>query len=157
MVIGLGQRFRSDDGVGPFVLDKIRPLLSAQADLRECASDAADLLDLWDGQPVVYLVDALSSASGTVGEIIRIDGIYEKIPVEFGASSSHALGLAEAIELGRTLKKLPQRLLIFGIVGAKFDLGNQLSPLVEHAAKAVINELTNLVTTDLVNKEMFDA
>jgi len=152
MVIGLGQRFRSDDGVGPFVLDEIRPHLSGHAELRVCASDAADLLDMWDNQPVVYLIDALSSTSGTVGEIIRIDGLTSKIPVELGVSSSHALGLAEAIELGRTLKRLPQRLFIFGIVGAKFDLGNQLSPLVERAAKVVINELTELVT-----KEKFDA
>ena len=45
----------------------------------------------------------------------------------FGASSTHALGLADAVELARSLGRLPQRVVVYGIEGAAFEFGNGLS------------------------------
>ena len=55
--------------------------------------------------------------------------------------STHALGVAEAIELGRALGRLPRRLLVFGIEGGSFDAGAGLSPEVERAVGQLTDEL----------------
>jgi hydrogenase maturation protease len=55
--------------------------------------------------------------------------------------SSHGLGVLEAIELGRVLGMLPDRLVVYGIVGRDFQHGQGLSPEVEHAAQIVIGRL----------------
>ena len=53
----------------------------------------------------------------------------------FGSSSTHALGLAEAIEIARSLGRLPTRVRVVGIEGARFDFGRGLSPEVEDAVE----------------------
>jgi hydrogenase maturation protease len=57
------------------------------------------------------------------------------------SSSSHGLGLVDAIRLGRCLDELPSRLIVIGIVGADFAHGRRLSPpvaaVVEPAARLV--------------------
>jgi len=57
--------------------------------------------------------------------------------------SSHGLGVLEAIELGRVLGMLPDRLVVYGIVGRDFQHGQGLSPEVEHAAHIVIGRLSH--------------
>jgi hydrogenase maturation protease len=42
-------------------------------------------------------------------------------------SSTHAFGLADAIELARVLNRLPRKLAIYGIEAAQFDAGTQPS------------------------------
>ena len=42
-------------------------------------------------------------------------------------TSTHLLGVAEAVELGRELDRLPQRLTVYGIEGERFDVGEGLS------------------------------
>ena len=54
---------------------------------------------------------------------------------------THAFGLAETIELARALDRLPARLLVYGIEGACFEAGDELSPPVRAAVDAVREEL----------------
>ena len=44
-----------------------------------------------------------------------------------GASSTHAVGIGEAIELARTLDRLPGRLIVYAVEGHRFDAGLGLS------------------------------
>ena len=55
--------------------------------------------------------------------------------------STHAFGVAEALELARALNRLPPCLLIYGIEGKNFAMGTGLSPEVRTAAF----EITKLV------------
>jgi hydrogenase maturation protease len=45
------------------------------------------------------------------------------------------MGAAEAIELARTLGRLPRRLVVYGIEGASFHPGAPLTPAVADAVK----------------------
>ena len=56
-------------------------------------------------------------------------------------SSSHAMSIAEAVEMARVLGQLPRCLRIIGITGDDFDSGEGLSPLVERAAAQVARTL----------------
>ena len=84
-----------------------------------------------DGADEIVLVDAVSSGAPP-GTVHSFDASAEPLPaVLFGASSTHALGLAEAVELARSLGRLPGRVLVYGVEGGTFAYGKGLSPEVE--------------------------
>jgi hydrogenase maturation protease len=138
-IIGLGNAWRGDDAVGLVVVRRLRELLPA-ADVIERSGEPADLLEaLGDGVEEVMLVDAVSSGAPP-GDVHRLDASAVALPFAAGAST-HGLGLAETIELGRALGRLPARLLVYGIEGRAFELGAPLSPEVARAAVVVVAEL----------------
>jgi hydrogenase maturation protease len=57
--------------------------------------------------------------------------------------STHALGVAEAIELARALGRLPARLEVYAIEGARFTAGAGLSPAVEQAVGKLAASLSS--------------
>lgn len=137
LVIGVGNRHRGDDGVGLVVVRKLRVRPPANAAIREENGEGASLIEAWQGASVVVLVDAVQSG-GKAGTIHRVDAVRQRIPSRFFHYSTHAFGVAEAVELARTLKQLPPRLIVYGIEGKNFQSGEGLSPEVENAAQKVV-------------------
>ncbi len=98
------------------------------------------LIDEWAGFDAVVCVDA-AAPQGAPGRIHRLDLAAEKLPPELSFASSHALGLAEAIELARILGLAPGKIVVYAIEGARFDGGAPLSPEVELAASEVADRV----------------
>jgi len=142
-VVGLGNAMRGDDAVGLIVARHLRELLPA-ADVIERSGEPAGLLEaLGEGAEAVVLVDAVLSG-GLPGEVHRLDASDVALPIAASAST-HGLGLAETIELGRALGRLPARLLVYGIEGRSLELGAPLSPEVASAAVVVAAEIRQLL------------
>jgi hydrogenase maturation protease len=142
LVIGLGNSWRGDDGAGPAVA---RGLLDeVPARVRVYEREPVGLIEDWAGADAVIVVDAVSSGAPP-GTIHRLDPLSEPIPAALSQGSTHAFGLAETIELARTLHRLPQRLTVYGIEGERFAAGEQLSPPVSAAVEAVREELRDLL------------
>jgi hydrogenase maturation protease len=59
----------------------------------------------------------------------------------FSRVSTHAFGVAEAIELARVLHQLPPVLVIYGVEGATFELGADLSEQVAAAVPQVVAQV----------------
>jgi hydrogenase maturation protease len=87
----------------------------------------------------VTLVDAASGME--VGEIMEWNARREPLPSSWNMTSSHYVGIAEAIELSRSLGRLPAQLKVLAIGGGQFDVGNPLSTEVQRAIKLVVNRL----------------
>lgn len=138
IVIGVGNPYRRDDGVGPFVVEQLRPRIEATCIVH--TKDGADLMERWSPEDFVYVVDATSSGCPP-GTLVRIDARDRSVPTSFFRYSSHAFGLAEAIELARTLGRLPKRLVVFGIEGEEWSAGEGLSPEVDAAGREVANRI----------------
>lgn len=51
--------------------------------------------------------------------------------------------MAEAVELARVLRRLPPRLIIYGIEGESFEMAVGLSARVEWAVETVVTEVVN--------------
>lgn len=136
LVIGLGNEWRSDDGVGPAVAEALRTnpaLMGDSATEIVSIEDPSGLLDTWEGAEEVVVVDACRTGKppGTIQ-------ILETAPSPTGAVSSHGVGLAEAIALGQALDRLPRRLVIVGIEALTFAEGVGLSvPVLAAVAPAV--------------------
>ncbi len=135
-VIGLGNRYRRDDGAGLAVLQELAGQELPGVELRAESGEGAALMEAWQGAHQVILVDAVQ-AGGAPGTIYRLDPWEQPIPTEFFHYSTHAFSLAEAVELARVLGQLPPGLIIYGIQGADFGSGEGLSPPVAAAVPEV--------------------
>ena len=145
MLIGVGRDGRCDDAAGVRAARLVRALLWPRARVIECAGEATALLEAWQGEPMVVVVDAMSSGS-PAGTVRRLDATRGPLSAELFRGSSHGLGLAEAVELARSLDRLPPSLVIFGIEGTDFSLGTRLSFPVECA----VREAALLISEELL-------
>ncbi len=96
--------------------------------------DGAELMEAWQDHDSVFLIDATVS-DAKAGAVLRFQAGEVEIPKGFFRYSSHLFGVAEAVETARHLGRLPKRLIIYGIEGAHFDLGAELSPEVKKAVQ----------------------
>jgi hydrogenase maturation protease len=133
LIIGCGNTDRSDDGAGILVARRLRALgLNAV----EHSGDGLALIELWHGFDDVVVVDAMVSGAEP-GSVTTWDPVSEPICSENWRSSSHSFGPAEAIELARVIGRLPERIRIYGIEGAKFEPGVAPSTEVMEAVDCV--------------------
>jgi hydrogenase maturation protease len=123
-VIGVGNDLRGDDAAGLEAVRRLRSLPGVR--VVEHHGEAVDLLDLWRDADAIVLVDTVRSGA-PAGTIHRIDASDEAIPSPLRRASSHTIGTAEAIELGRTLGELPERVVVYGIEGTRFAAGSEMS------------------------------
>jgi hydrogenase maturation protease len=138
LLIGVGNEYRSDDAVGLFVARLAREGAPEQINVRESPGEGAALIKAWEGAQTVILIDAVCSG-GEAGTIHRIEAHRETLPAKLFHYSTHAFGVAEAIELARVLNQLPPRLIVYGIEGKNFAAGVGLSPEVKEAAERVVD------------------
>lgn len=137
LVIGVGNRMRRDDGAGPAVLDA---LAARGIETVEVNGDCAQLIELWDGRPLVHVVDAMRS-NAVAGAVLRLDAAQDSIPCASFPNTSHLIGVAEAAEIARYLGRRPDRLIVWGIEGAAFDHGETMSRAVTAAVGQVADRL----------------
>ena len=144
LVIGVGNLFRNDDAAGLHVARQLHGRLPSNIKILECLGEPTELMEAWEQVERVLVIDAL--ASGQPGGIVqRIDVSQHALPASFKQTSTHALGLAEAIELARALKTLPEKIIVFGIEGENFEAGQVLSPAVQEA----INRCCEQIETEV--------
>ncbi len=134
LVIGLGNPDRGDDAVGLIVARRIAALGIPGVAVREAGGDTLALLDHWAEAERVVLIDAAAPLTRP-GRIHRLDPSFGPLPRDLALGSTHAFGLADAVELARTLGRLPAGMVIFAIEAARFDHGAALSAPVAQAAR----------------------
>ncbi len=126
LLIGVGNDFRTDDGVGPCAVREIRRRNYAHVTVMEASGEGAALMEAWKGYDCVLIVDAICSGA-TRGAVHRIDVVARPFPKGLFRFSSHSFGVGEAIEMARQLKLLPRVVLLYGIEGCQFETGAGLS------------------------------
>jgi len=124
VVIGIGNALRGDDAAGVAVAERLQGVA--------CEEEPSRLIEAWEGADAAVLIDTVVSGA-PAGTLHRFDASEEPIHARALRSSTHAIGLAETIELARALGKLPPRVVVYGIEGESFDAGAPLSPDVEAA------------------------
>lgn len=142
LVIGVGNNYRRDDAVGVAIARALREKNLRHVQVLEQSGEGTALLEAWRGAGRVILIDAVRSGAAP-GTIFRFEAHRQSIPTKFFHSSTHDFGVAEAIELARTLGQLPKSLIVYGIEGKDFSLGEGLSPEVAHAASQVLDKILN--------------
>ncbi|GAA2532275.1 MULTISPECIES: hydrogenase maturation protease [Streptomyces] len=146
-VVGAGNGFRRDGGVGRAVVARLReragsrPLPPGTVPAT-CGGDPTGLIGLREDAGLAVVADAAHTRPGSPGRTHRpdIDGERLGRPPTTG---SHGLG--EAVELARVPGRLPGHLAVYAVEGADRSLGTGLSSavadVVEPLAASVEEEI----------------
>lgn len=138
LVIGVGNRSRRDDGAGP---EAVRRLAEAGWRIRVLPGEGTELLEAWRDETAVIVIDAMRGGQPP-GTLQRFDAADTALPIQAFPCLSHQFGLAEAVEMGRILGRLPPRLTVWGIEAVETGLGEGLSAPVAAAVERLIAQLT---------------
>ncbi len=144
-VVGVGNPWRSDDAAGLRAVWALQGAMPAGVEVLEESGEPTGLLDAFEGTDAIWLVDAVSSGA-VPGTIHRLEAGARGLPAELFRTSTHHLGLGEAIELGRALGQLPAEVVVFGIEGESFAPGDTLTPAVEAAVAEVARRVAEEVS-----------
>jgi len=123
--------------------------------------ETARLIDAWDGAELAVVVDAVRTGR-TPGELHRLDAASDEAgglrwtsgcagatrsvaDIADPSSSSHGLGVAQAVELARVLGRLPRRLVLVGVEGVDFGPGDALTAAVADAVEPAARLVTDVV------------
>ena len=141
LIIGVGNIDRGDDATGLEVARRLVRLSNSRILIAESNGDAGELIEMWNDAKRVILVDAMLSGSPP-GTVRRFDLLHETLPHSIlRSSSTHDLGIAQAVELSRALGTLPDQLVLFGIEGKHFDLGAGICLALEEAIEKTIAQI----------------
>jgi hydrogenase maturation protease len=126
-VIGVGNLYRGDDAAGLAVSGLVAD--AAVPGVRVCEHDGepAGLLDLWADADRAYVADMVRSGAEP-GTVHWVDVTEHDLPFDGGSNSSHHLSISEAVALARVLGRLPARLFLVGVEGARTAAGVGLTP-----------------------------
>ena len=144
LFIGIGNRYRGDDALGCHVVEALTGRLPAGVQCIEHDGEPAGLMACWQGMEKVVLIDAVSSGAAA-GRIFHFDLARQALPEEFNLYSTHAFGVAQAVELARALGKLPPEIRFIGVEGENFNSGEKLSPTLAKAKDSIVAEILHTI------------
>ena len=122
ILIGLGNAFRRDDGVGPEILRRLPDLPS-----RYCEGDPLRLMAALDGLERAVIVDAVEGeAPGRIHRWVWPDVPRESMRPRL---SSHGMSLFDALRLLEQSDRLPATVVVYGLEGFSAPVGATLSRL----------------------------
>ncbi len=149
VVIGIGNRFRRDDGSALKVLEELAGRVPDSADLVESDGEPTRIIDAWDGAELAVIVETIRRGDAP-GTVVAIEwDVGQPPPTPHREHGSHSLGILEAIELGRAVDRMPRRLRLVGIEPLELGWGEGLSDPVAGsiggAARVVLDYLRSAV------------
>ncbi len=159
-VVGIGNTWASDDGVGPQIVNQLHNLYvdtpqdawskNGRGDEKDIAPAVTfkttprpdvSLLNIFSNSDVLIVVDAVvgNMPPGTIHRQIWQPGLLNSRGVE--RASSHGFGVREILDLAETLDQLPAQVILWGIEAASTEPGQGLSPTVESAVPDIVDQL----------------
>lgn len=143
LIGGIGNVLLGDDGIGPYVIHMLESRYAFEEDVEvaDLGTPALDLTHRIAGLHSVILVDCIASSDHEPGTVLLYDKeeIMRQVPSQ--RLDPHSPALVECLMTADMLGAMPERVLLVGIVGATFEPGETISPVVREAAGAAISEL----------------
>ncbi|HET6211166.1 MAG TPA: hydrogenase maturation protease [Jatrophihabitans sp.] len=143
VVIGVGNPYRRDDGIGPAAIAELQDLCSADVLLTVADGEPTQLLDAWAGARLAVVIDAVRCQPASPGRIHR--STLGQLGPGDGSASTHGLGIPDAVRLAQVLERVPDRLVVYAVEAADLGFGLGLSP----AVAAAVPELVRAVLAEL--------
>ncbi len=140
LVIGVGNRDRGDDGVGPLAALAFAERWPDCAEIYLAEGDLSDLLLRWQADQSVVIVDAVVT-DRVPGTISTLDGLDAQLPLDERLISSHGVGIGEAIELAKLLDRRPAAITIIGVEAGQCGHFMELSNPVARALPDVVDRI----------------
>lgn len=148
VIIGVGNEYRRDDGIGPAVADRIGRRALPDVEVITTDGEPTRVLDAWTDKDIAVVIDAAVLRDPTPGRVHRM--AVDDLPDDKPARSSHGLGIPEAVELAKALDRLPGRLVFYTVeiteTGYSPGLSTPVAAAIAPVIAAVLQELSLGVT-----------
>lgn len=144
LVLGIGNRYRSDDAVGLEAIGALRKhLLAPDVEAVEVGTDELSLIEHLKNAPRAVIVDALSSGRPP-GTVTVFSADQAGMISTRGTADMHSFGLADTLALARALGVNPL-VTIVGIEPLSIEPGDSLTPLVASGLPDVVQAVLDAV------------
>ena len=145
-LIGLGNVFLGDDGIGPLIVEHFRCKYEhvENVEVLDLGTPGLDLAPYLYGRDLIILVDAVQSdaPAGTVAVYCEADFASQRATLRI---TGHDPGLWDALAHLRLADRSPAELVIVGIVPHACSFGEAISPVllntVDPAIQHIIRQL----------------
>lgn len=135
VVVGLGNRYRRDDGVGIVAAGELDRLALPGVRVVTDIVEPMGLLEAWSGARLAVVIDGAASTPPAPGRVRRC-GLSDVTTVD--RLSSHGIDLVGTHALGDALGRVPGELVLLTVEVADTGHGAGLTPLVERAVPEVV-------------------
>lgn len=135
LVVGVGNSWRHDDGIGPHVINILNQQSFEAADLLDGGIDGMALLDKLAPYDYAIVIDAVNMGADP-GTINAFSAQEAKL-ITNDALSTHGFGLAELITLMTELE-IKTQIKIIGVQPFDIEFGEGLSPEIEAQTDKII-------------------
>lgn len=138
IVLGIGNEYRRDDGVGHVVAAEIAARDLPGVQVVTGLGEPTAILEAWSGATLAVLVDAVAGSASPAGHVRRctIDDLTDPVGI-----STHTAGITRTFALGQALGMVPDRLVIYSVDVDVADTGHG-SGLTRAVAAAVPDVVT---------------
>jgi hydrogenase maturation protease len=148
LILGMGNPILSDDGVGLSVARMLQDNIP-EADVAFSSMIGLNLFDLILGYDTMFIIDAMTTRAGEVGELKKISE-HDRCGT-LHLFSSHGLNIFELMELGsRCGFEMPSLKAVYGIqIGSEIAFGGELSSALSEKLPAIVEEITADVNSSI--------
>jgi len=137
LVVGVGNSWRGDDGIGPKIVGWLKENVEGNDYLIE--SDLFSLLDIFEKYQHIVIIDAVNMGEQP-GVVKSFTPAEVKLGIKTSASSTHGFGLADIIKLAESLQ-LKTSLQIIGIQVGDVAFGNALSSQLQNSWEHIVERV----------------
>jgi len=150
VLIGIGNNLLTDDGVGPFLAEKVGQRLDFS--YGSVTHLSLDLLDLVIGHKFVYIFDSFRNHKISVGEVVPFtlsDLEYRQNP-----TYTHGITIPIIFNIGKKLySKMPENVRIFGInISDNQTISESFSDEINYKLDKISNYLFKKIKNDAGGK-----
>ena len=147
-IIGLGNVFLGDDGIGPLVIEHFRCRYECDdnVDVLDLGTPGLDLAPYLYGRHLIILVDAVQSnaPAGTIAVYCEEDFASQRATLRI---TGHDPGLWDALAHLRLADQSPAELIIIGIVPQACNFGEAMSGAVLDTVDAAVHHITHVLSS----------
>lgn len=141
LVIGVGNRILSDEGVGVHVIERLLAGYDIPGEvlILDGGTLGLDLLYYLEGVENLLLVDAVELRKDA-GTLIRM--VNDEVPAFLTMKMSpHQVGIPDMLAVARMKDLYPPNVILWGMEPDWLELGMELSPVVEARVPVLIEEI----------------
>ena len=147
LVLGVGNKLMSDEGVGVHVIERLaeKYKLPAEVQVLDGGTLGLDLLYYLEGIENLLLVDAAETGK-EAGMMIRLQD--EQVPAFMSIKiSPHQMGVPDMLAAAKLKDVYPKRLVLWGIQPELITLGLDLSPVLASKVELLADKLADELRT----------
>lgn len=141
-IVGFGNKFRSDDGIGIRIIKELEKLeFFKDIEIIDGGTSGTDLIFWIKEYGKIIIIDAVDTG-GKIGDVvnIKVDDIEEFVKKDCRSLSLHDLNLGDILKLIKALG-IKTDISIIGIKPKNIDFGDRLSPEIEKKIPVIISEI----------------